>query len=328
MIKKLNNKQGQVAPFMILVVAVLILAIAATMLIGEAGFQKIRLANVADSSLISTASALCRTLNQIRIINSRMLLNYIQLQTMLLVMSPFETKIRGYTTAWAASLYGITSSYELYKQAEEVAEGAGKSLRIGLYDSIFGSALVDEPKPFLASEVTRDDNTGKIIALDYGAYLKRDSHFILTLRDFKEGNGDWYNNNLLSYSWNKTKEEVLNQPGVINPGEPDVSYEAYLRTELQDVPSSISVDPQPMVLIFFFCQPCKYGCCWWPGFVINPWAWIRKVDIDSDNYGVSLEKKVPFQRFPFFGREVTLNQQSRVHITGSVWTGYNFSLEE
>ena len=335
------NRKAQIAPFMVLVVAVLILAIAATMLIGEAGFQRIRLANIADGTLLSAASNFCQGLNQIRMIHKRMFLNYIQMQVMLL-FSPrancpacapcptfmnFCSKALGYEYAWIESLYGIQTSALLYLQARKIAGGMAKDLRVGLYEGAFGGALVDEPKPFLESEVIYDTSSGRVTGLDYTSYIKRDSHFTETWRNFKSENKEgWYGNDMISYSWNKT-QEALAHPGQFNT--PDPSYESYLKVSLQNVPRKVSVKPMPMVLIFFWCKSGAVVC--WsfiPGFVINPFAWIRKIDIGSNNFGLTLEKRLPFRRFPFFGnRDIDLRHSSRVKIRGSVWTGYEFNME-
>jgi len=335
---KLMRNSGQVTPFMTLVIAVLLLAIAATMLIGEVGFQRIRLANVDDSALISGTSGFCRSLNQIRMLHTRMLLNYLQLQVALLMGSPWPSKNAGYAAALGWSLIGIEMNMEMKAQADTIAEDMPKNLRVGLYDSILGGALVDEPKPFLEEEeIERDPNTGRIIKIDYDKYLNRDSHFTLLLRDFKKGTGDfagnphagkdkWYKNNLLSYSFNKTKEKVLAQPGELSIGEPSMeNFESYLRTKLDSIPSNVSVECQMMVLIFFYCTPKG---CWYPGFIPHPCAWIRRIDMDSNNFGVEVKKSIPFRRLPFFPRDVELAHKNRIRVNGSVWTGFDFRMEE
>lgn len=320
------NQKAQIAPFAILVVVVLILAIAAVMLVGEVGFQRIRLANITDSALVSAASKFCQGLNQIRILHTRMLLNYIQMQATLLFSSPYPSKALGYRDAYLMNLYGIQSNYDLFNQANNTAEDMAKDLRVSLYETAFGGALVDEPKPFLESEVTRDANS-RVIGLDYDRYTQRDSHFTSTYRSFKSGNRtNWYRNNLLSYSFNKSKDRVLAGPGSLSAGEPASGYESHLRVEMGDVPEDISVRAQRMVAVFFYCAPHKG--CWVPGFVIHPWAWINRIDIGSDSFGLNVQKHLTFSRLPFFPREVDLNQRSRVRIRGSVWSGYEFRLEQ
>lgn len=327
---KLKTKKGQVAPFMILIVALLILAIAATMLIGEAAFNRIRLANVVDGALISTASAFCRSLNQIHQISfggGGLLIHYIALQVFLLsTMWPYK----GAPLATGFFINSMLESRRLYREAERIAREAPKDLRINLWDRAFGGGLIDEPKPFLASEVNPD---GK---LDYNAYLNRDSNLTLRWRAYKEAypsDGDaWYKGDLYSYSYNKTKERVVppgtpsgETTGILTQGEPLVGYESYIRTQLNDAPSNVSVRPQRMIMIYFYCAK---GICGLPGFLYHPYAWIMRINIDHTGFGLSVRKLSYFQRVPFFGRNVVSEHTNRIRIQGSVWSGYEPRLEQ
>lgn len=310
---------------MFLVIIVIIVAIVATMIIGETGYTRVRMANIADGAVISGAAGLCRTLNQIRMIHKQLFLNYIKTQVMLLVasfMGVFQVKPMGYIFAWTLSLWGIQQSYELFSQAEDLADSATKDLRGGLFESCLGGALIDEQKPFRLSEVVRDAQ-GRISGLDYNAYLNRDSNFTTKFRALKTGG--WYGAGSHTYYWNRSKD-VVTYPGGFTP--PAV-YDSYLTVQLNGVPSSIDVEAMPMILIFLFCQPCfpTVPCCYWPGFVINPWAWIRSVDLDSDSFGVTITKSSPFRKLPFFPQDVVLSHTNQVHVSGSVWSGFDFRME-
>ena len=313
-------KKAQIAPFLVLIIVILILSIAATVLIGELGFQRTRISNIADSALISGASSLCLTCNQIRLIHNQLFLNYISLQAMALAhlaYGPWSSKIH----LWLASLHYLYQAEEMFDQAEELAEVGTKNLRVSLYDSCFGGALIDEPKPFLETEVIREP-TGKI-RLDYESYLKRDSQFTLAYRNFKKNNSKWYESNLLSYSFNKTRDKVLNHPGYLNIGEPDPKYESFLKVRFHDIPKKISVRPQGM----FVFSVCWYGPFIAPCFVYLPWAWIRRINVDRRSFGMEITKRIPLSKFPFFGRDIDLSHTSRARIRGSVWEGFEFSLE-
>lgn len=314
---------------MVLVIVVIILAIAATMLIGEATFQRVRLANIADGALITVASKFCQGLNQIKAIHTRMFLNYIQLQTTLLTSGncgmAFCTKLDGYARTLGYNLMGIQSNYSLYKQAQEVAKNATKNLRSSLYDVSFGGALVDEPKPFEPDEVLPGGG------LNYEKYANRPSNFTTTFLAFKTAHkDDWFKNNQLSYSFNKSVAAFLNKQGVLTSGAPDASYESYLSVTLQGIPAQVRVRPQRMVVVFLYCQPCTPGvpCCFWPGFVPHPWAWINNVDMGSGNFGMSVQKKLAFRRLPFFGRDIHLSHNNSARIKGSVWSSYDFALTQ
>ncbi len=325
-----DNQKAQVAPFLVLIAAILVLAIIATSLIGEATFRRLRLANITDSGAISAASAFCRGLNQIRVSNTQMLLSYIRLQVQLLAKSPWPSKAAGYSAALGWSLIGIESNKDLFDQADNIAKDLGKNLRANLYDSIFGAALIDEPKPFNLDEITRDAS-GKIVSIDYNKYIQRHYHFEDEYLNFKNGAGDyvttggkdeWWKQDKISYSFNKKKADVLNRPGKLSPGEePDTAYASYLRTELAGTPSQVSVDPQRLVLFFFYCTPSG---CWTPGIIPHPYAWIRRIDLNSDNFSLKVSKS---DTSDLYGGRVTQTHTTNIRIKGSLYRGYDFVVE-
>lgn len=348
-----HSQKGQVAPFLIIISAILILAIIATNLIGEAAFQRLRLGNITDSGAISAASAFCRGLNQIRISHAQMLISYIQLQAALLFSSPWPSKSAGYAAAVGWGLIGIDANKRLYDQAQGVAKDMPKNLRTSLYDSVFGGALIDEPRPFLDTgdafdekgipvykddqdEVLRDP-TGKIVGLNYTRYLKRQSHFEKKYLNFRKENyvkgfpidqKNWYMKDTLSYSFNKKKSDASEpewkgklRPGKLIVGEPDASYASYLKTTIT-APKSVSVRPQRMVLIFFYCTPSG---CWTPGIIPHPYAWIRRIDMQGNTIGAAVTKS---SANSLSGGKTELNHTSTARIRGSLSTGYDFVLEK
>jgi hypothetical protein len=371
---RLQRLKGQIAPFLVAVMAVLLLAIVATRLIGESGFQRIRMANIGDGTLISSASSLCRDLNQIRQISlgkGGMMMNYVALQGFLLgkwskcpckhlpgsAMTMYGWPDK--STPYLASISYFIKAQQLFELAQKIAEQAPKRLRTSLYEGSFGGALVDEPKPFLASEV--EFNVEKrITKLNYEAYLKRDSNFTVVFRSHKRSNGGWYNASALSYSWNKSKKKLLSQPGQISPEPLEQAYEAYLRVEGLNVPGSVTVIPQLMPLLYFWLQPkgdntlvpcpptpCTPAgtmgtppvpacyccvCATLPGIMPLPWAWISAINLDSNSFGLDMRKKMPFKALPFFAQDinqqVTIKHRNRIHIQGNVWSGFEPKMEE
>ncbi|MCX5697926.1 MAG: hypothetical protein NTU54_08195 [Candidatus Omnitrophica bacterium] len=366
----LRDRNGQIAPFMVLVMAVLILAIAATMIIGETGFARLRMANIGDSALISGVSAFCRGLNSIRPLHNKMLLNYISLQTALLVASPFIDKIHAYVIAAAWTALTEEQNYNLFDQACTLSDEMPKDLRASVYDTTLGGALIDEPKPFRESsepatvmhplgtdtckkenligwnEVGRDAK-GVVNYVNYPKYMQRDSRFICEYRALKFGNGGWYQNNSISYFFNKGITEARDLPGVMKipfvpgPGPqatenamPD--YSSYFGTRLDNFPDSVDIIPMPMVVVFLYyiwAFPCPYD--WWgPPCIVGvgvgvmpvPFAWIASVNFNS-SFGLILNKRMPFTKLPFFSRTVYLQHTGRVNISGSVWSGYDFSIQ-
>jgi hypothetical protein len=339
------NRKAQITPFMILVIVVLILAIAATMLIGEVAFQRIRLANIADSAVVSVASGFCRTLNQIRILHTKMFLNHITMQSMLLFESPWPSAYCDFSgasakvRAWAACLPTLQQNASLYFKARSVAGDAAKDLRSSLYDIAFGGALVDEPEPFEQSEVIYDNVTGAPVGVNYTRYINRlntnQTTFVQKFRQFKNTEkAQWYTHPKIAYSWNKAIVGSFIPGKLTNNGLPDNSYDSYLIVNLQNVPSKVSVSPMPMVAIYIYIKwkPCfpPGTCCPhpFPGFIFNPFAWIRKISINNNSFGLTLKKSIPFRRLPFFSRDVLLTHKNNLRIKGGVWTGYDFRMEQ
>jgi hypothetical protein len=372
MFMRLRNKDGQIAPFMVLVMGVLILAIAATVLIGETGFVRLRMANIADSALISGASSFCRSLNSIRPLHNKMLMNYISFQTAMLVSSPYLHKANAYAVALALTALYTEQGFELFDQACDIAKAMPKELRTSVYDTTLGGALIDEPKPFLETagdphfmpplstdtckaenlvgwnEVGRDPQTKVVNYLNYPKYMQRDSRFVCQYRALKFGNGGWYNSGSLSYFFNKYQKQAESDtgkgefvtpfvPGTTENQPEQVNFNSYLGVRLEDFPDSVDIIPMPMPIIFLYWVwcfvPCGPFCIMYipcfiaPGFTIDPFSAIASIDFNS-NFGLTVNKRIPFHRLPFFSRSVDLEHTSRVNIRGSVWSsGYDFSIQ-
>ncbi len=141
---------------------------------------------------------------------------------------------------------------------------------------------------------------------------------------------------------NQTQEYKIANPGELNLGGPLAGYESYVQVQMRDVPQSVDVQPQKMVLFFLWCTHL-YNCgpyicydssgsiCGWifPGFFPHPYAWIKKIKFGSGNsFGIKATKRIPFQRLPFFSRSVDISHSNRVKITGNIWSGYEPRLSE
>jgi len=330
----MGNKKGQVFPFMILVAVILIVAIAATMYLGEAAFLRIRLANIGDSALINAASSFCRGFNQMRIIHKQLLLNHMKFQIELLIKGAYANKLVALEDIIVGHLLWWEAQYNLYKQAQQSANDMPKDLRISIYETALGGGLIDEPKIFEPDEY-RLDAHGRVEWLDYASYSARPVHYVEVLRQFKRQNKDtWYNMNRLTYSFNKKdKQKVASMPGEISASGPLPNYEAYLDAEVSGLPNYVRAANQWMVLIYFYHLqiPVPPGDLILPGFFPDPWAWIRSIDTDSQNFSLTLRKQDPFRILPFSTRQTNtllLEHRNRVKIRGNIWLGYDYVLEE
>ncbi len=357
---------------MIVIAGVIILAIAATMLLGEVGFARVRMANVADGALLSAASGFCRSLNQIKKISlgaGGLMTHYVALQAYLLIristcwmctiVAPTCLKLTPIMYGWQwfgqplitpFFIQSMLETHELKEQADKLAENAAEGLRKGLFNSVLGGALIDEQKPFLAGEVTKDLR-GRIVRLDYDSYIDRDSHLDT---QFDSIRASLKNADSASYVWNKLywKEKyrdtsgnlvaVRNTPGVIEVGGcgscSSDQWGSYLIENLQGVPHNVDNQYQFMPLIYFFHKPivtplptppyCACMCIPFPMIIPDPWAWIKKISIDSTSFGINLVKRLDFRDLMFFRRQQVISHTNRVRIRGSVWSGFDFNLEQ
>jgi len=212
-------RKGQVAPLMVVVIAMLILAIAATMIIGESTFNQIRLNNTADNAMISGITSFCRGLNQIRQISigsGGLLVTYVGVQVHLLTYPgpPFGVwHFKGQPLLSGFYISSVLTSRRLFEQARRLGGSLPKDLRIEVYEGALGAALTDEPKPAIdtgdcftsiADPVTgglkeipvacsdgRDevikDRQGRVVGIEQARYNQRPYYFAQLLRAFKSG---------------------------------------------------------------------------------------------------------------------------------------------
>ncbi len=362
MLRLFRKRNGQIAPFLTIVIVIIILAIGATMTIGRLVTERVRLSNTVDSTLISTGSDFARSLNLIRQIHFRMLLNYISMQVMLLARGIWSSKWEAYQALLLPSIEGILRSKEMYEQAEELAEKAPESLRSSVYDRILGG-LVDEGKAFKTTERDIDGDGMLEKVLDYESYLKEKTSFQATYLKYKKDHKeDWHEKNVYSYAWYKNakkkcvewdplkeeeciKYEYSLPKGNFTQGDPvkrdqyEDPYESYLRVALGQTPNKVRIKAQKMVL--FFLWTCGTSVC--PGFIPLPWAWISRLTISpSSEIGADVTK-LPFRTFPLFMPEKDcegkancdpleddlkkeLRHKTKVSITGGLWSGYDIKL--
>lgn len=325
------NKRSQVLPFMVLIMIVLILAIAASYVIGESGFQKVRIMNVVDSAVISSASQLARALNSVKAVNKGILMNYISTQSAALALAggPCSKVIPKFFLIIAE---GFLKFYQLYKGAEDILEESIKSARQNLYDSCLGG-LVDEPTPFLESEVERDEK-GRVISIDYAKYLKRideeGTTFEKNYLDFKRNDKSWYKAKELTYYFNKSKKKVLEREGMLLKGEaasPNYDYENYVKVNLKRAPTKAHISVQWLIVMTWCCIEVAGKTVCYPIPAPFP-AWIRSVDLDTEYVEAEVKKYISFENFSLFPNKAKLKHTARAKIKGNIWTYYDFVLEK
>lgn len=336
-----RKHSGQVAPFLILVVAVLFLAIIATMRIGEVALARTRMATVADSALISSATGLARTLNQIRTLSlgsGGMLVNYVALQVYLLARGIWPYKGAPIPTGFFIN--SMLNSRRLYKEAKRLAADANKELRISLWDRVMGGALIDEPKPYKDipygditleydpnnpetwDEIRRDpEPDGEVVGINRVKWFARDGYFTQALRQYKKNNPTWYDANTYSYSWDKKERELLpGEPGYLQPGEPGYpAHHEFISGNLtagepqEDLgyatylrvglenTPTVSVSVKMMIMVYLYAIEKPPFVM--IGIIPHPYAWIKSININYPDPAQGFGMYVSRPSYTFFKQE-------------------------
>lgn len=248
------RKKGQITPFLIAVIVILLSAIMLTVNVGKVSMTKTNTANAADAGALAGASIMATTLCGIKDTSTNMYMETVTVQAILIsCMLPCG----GAMALWAAHLALQISQVALIQfqtipDAMDAADDSAKQLA-------FSNAGIDEAKP---------RNPGET----YEAWLQRKSNFTEWMDDegYKSGSYIW--NDTVKYGQSPTASPVPNSVLV------DV-----------DTPSW-TVVPLPG-FVSWIAQPCIFGCCCFGiGFMI--WA-IAAVTGDNDPIEVAVTRVEP-----------------------------------
>jgi len=190
------RREGQIAPFMIAIIVVLIMALMVTVNIGKVGITKTHTANAADAGALAGSTMHANTLNSLADTNTAMIAEYLGTQVVFLV--PI-----GICFAWAryiAYLAFVAAQTTQYILAWVNADKGYKEAENAAKQYAFMNAGIDESKERLSGE-------------SYEAYLERESRF-----------GQWMNDKGYEsgqYAWtNKTAKQNSFTVNVDAPGFP------------------------------------------------------------------------------------------------------------
>ena len=173
-----NKKKGQIAPFMIAVIVILLITLMVTVNLGKISLTKTDTANAADAGALAGASTMANGLNAIGDISDGMLADFIAAQAAL-AMCPTCWK------AWVTYGAHVASQFALYAYAWKAARDTLKEAKKASLQLAFSNVGIDEAKPRQGNET-------------YEEWLKRKSNF----EQWMEGDG--YESGL--YSWQDTQK--------------------------------------------------------------------------------------------------------------------------
>src|SRR3989338_120988 len=114
------NRKGQLAPFMIAVIVILLIAIMVTVNLGKISLTKTNTANAADAGALAGASTMANGLNAIGDISDEMLADFIAAQAVIIatcVSAAILLKVNGCTMALVIYAVHLVSGIALYAYA-------------------------------------------------------------------------------------------------------------------------------------------------------------------------------------------------------------------
>jgi hypothetical protein len=220
-----GRKRGQITPFLIAVIAILLIAIMVTVNLGKISMTKTHTANAADAGALAGASTHTNTLNAIADRNSMMIANYLANQIAFLI--PITMCMWGWR--YAQYLAFIAMQATMFATAWDDGSTGYREARNFARQLAFSNAAIDEAKP---------RNPGE----SYEAWLQRKSRFEQWMDDKRYERND---NDPVTYSWEDGRG-----------GQNSVT----VTTDAPDFPGLI---PMPGVLQGTFRDvigPCGWGC--------------------------------------------------------------------
>lgn len=220
-----NKKKGQIAPFLIAVIVILLIALMVTVNLGKISLTKTSTANSADAGALAGASTMANGLNAIKDISAGMFADFIATQAAL-AMCPKCWK------AWVTYGAHVASQWALYAYAWKVARDTLKEAKRASLQLAFSNAGIDEAKPPRQGNET------------YEEWLKKKSGF----EQWMEGGG--YASGI--YSWQDAQKYGQRASAGTNS------------VTVSSSPPSWSVIPLPGIIVFrgLVLAPPKPPCCW------------------------------------------------------------------
>lgn len=155
---KSNKEKGQIAPFLIAVIVILLTAMMVTVNLGKISMTKTHTSNAADAGALAGASTMANGLNAIADISDQMLADY------LIAVAILGSCKLQCSKAWTTYGAHVASQLALWGYANSVAGDTLEEAEVMAKQMAFSNAGIDETKP-------RDDNES------YEEWLQRKSRF-------------------------------------------------------------------------------------------------------------------------------------------------------
>lgn len=217
-----SRRKGQVTPFLIAIIVILLIAIMATVNLGKISLTRTATSNAADAGALAGASTMANGLNAIGDISDGMLADYIATQA---ILASCRVNCGKVMIIYAAHL---ASQLALYAYTRKIASDTLEQAESSAKQLAFSNAGIDEGK-------TRQGNE------TYEEWLQRKSPF----EEWMEGDGFESG----EYRWQDTQKY----------GQTASAGENYVRVSAQA--PSWGVIPLPGGIFWIAWVPCKKGKC-------------------------------------------------------------------
>ena len=237
------NRKGQLAPFMLAVIVILLIAIMVTVNLGKISLTKTNTANAADAGALAGASTMANGLNAIKDISAQMFADYIATQVALRA----GTCRMQCWQAWIIYIMHLVSEIALYAYARKIARDTLKQAKESSLQLAFSNAGITEAKPRECKSRAPDGSCAE--QESWEDWTTRDSPFEQWMQSGGYASG--------SYSWPAPKKYGQSSAGAqINS------------VTVTSNPPSWSVIPSLSIITFtVLVDPCpaKGSCCLCPG---------------------------------------------------------------
>ncbi|TRZ51253.1 MAG: hypothetical protein D4S01_05190 [Dehalococcoidia bacterium] len=294
-----HQRKGQVAPLMLLFIAVILVSMMVVFNIGKVSLNKVNTQNAADAGALAASSWLASGANMVADIGQMM--NYATLGfNAVMICIAWPTHAHAYAIVATFCLDQALILDQADYIDDLVHERAGESALI----YAFINAGVDQQAP----EPEADE--------DYKSWRKEESPFSEFLQNANYKSGEYAWDRWSKYErWDKKSKQFTTfkkeRPCKVKV---DVGHISHINYSIGILPG-----------LTWACQPCLWGCCWWPApYIVIP----ANITVHGNrSAGVKVTREEAGADWGLWEMEIPTISSSATAKTegsGSIWSGGNF----
>lgn len=303
-------RSGQIAPLLIVFIAIMIVAVMFLVNVGKVGMTKINTANAADAGALASASVLASGLNGLAEINQKLKLQFLAFQ-LVMITRIWPYKMAPYHHP-AYYMFVANQTYACY-QARRIAKDLPDGAHAPAYKHAFSNLGIDEQKRVRVSGEEPES---------YDEWRKRPSTF-----------SEWFTPLEGGHFKGATRSgEGLTYPPEDPTKVPNAPWRESgdsVTVRVSGIPDEFHVSFQPMVIVYLYLAEKSGHTVILPGFMFVPWAWIRSVSPERPEVSVTTTRVEPGgedlgiwqMRYP----DITSSATAKVH-EGSIHSPGSYDL--